>query len=61
MAAIMKYHGNKINAFHLLKIVYKKPRCLNPYENFGRYSLYDWFTNRGEVKAKYAHLAKLST
>jgi len=53
MVAIKKYHGNKIDAFHFLRIVYKKPRCLSPYEKLGKYSLYDWFT----YKAKYAHLA----
>jgi hypothetical protein len=53
-----KYHGNEINAFHFLKIIYKKPRCPSPYEKLGRYSLYDWFINRGEVKSKYAHIIK---
>jgi hypothetical protein len=61
MVAIKKYHGNKIDALHFLKIAYKKPRCPSPYEKCGRYSLYDWFTNRREVKAKYAHLAELTT
>jgi hypothetical protein len=50
MAAIKKYHGKKINASHFLKIFYKNPRCPIPCEFFCKYSLYDWFTNRGEVK-----------
>jgi hypothetical protein len=61
VVAIKKYHGNKTNALHFLGIVYKKPWCLNPYEKLGRSSLYDWFTNRREVKAKYAYLVELST
>jgi hypothetical protein len=38
-----------------------KNGCLNPYEKLGRSNLYDWFTDRREVKAKYAHLIKLNT
>jgi hypothetical protein len=41
MAAIKKYHGNKIDAFHFLRTAYKKPRCFSPYEKLGKYSLYD--------------------
>jgi hypothetical protein len=61
MVAIKKYHGNKSNALHFLKIAYKKLGCSSPYEKLGRSNLYDWFINRKEVKAIYAHLAKLST
>jgi hypothetical protein len=38
-----------------------KNGCLNPYEKLGKSSLYDWFTDRREVKAKYAHLIELNT
>jgi hypothetical protein len=58
MAAIKKYHGNKIDALHLLRIAYKKLRCFSLYKKLGRSNLYGWFTDRGKVKAKYAHLAK---
>jgi hypothetical protein len=61
VVAINTYHGNKTNAFHFLGIAYKKLRCLNPYEKLGRFNLYDWFTYRREVKAKYAHLVELGT
>jgi hypothetical protein len=58
MAIIKKYHGNTIDAFHLLKNAYKKLGCFSPYEKLGRSNLYDWFTNRGKIKA---HLVELGT
>jgi hypothetical protein len=61
MVAIKKYHGNKTNALHFLKIASKKLGYYNPYEKLGRSNLYDWSIDRKKVKAKYAHLAKLST
>jgi YesN/AraC family two-component response regulator len=61
MAAIKKYHGNKIDALHFLKIAYKKLGCFSPYKKLGRSSLYGWFTDRGEVKAKYAHFRHTSS
>ncbi len=61
VVVIKKYHGNKTNAFHFLGIAYKKPKCLNLYEKLGRSSLYDWFTYRREIKAKYAHLVESGT
>jgi hypothetical protein len=56
-----KCHGNITEALYFLKIAYKKLGCFSPYEKLGRSNLYDWFTNRKEVKAKYAHQAKLGT
>ncbi len=44
-----------------MKIAYKKPRCPSLYEKLGTSNLYDWFVDRGKVKAKYAHLVELST
>jgi hypothetical protein len=41
MAIIKKYHGNKIDAFHFLKIAYNKLGCPSPYEKLGRSNLYD--------------------
>ncbi len=47
MATIKKYHANRTNALHFLKIVYRKLRCPNPYEKLGKTNLnYDWFTNK---------------
>jgi hypothetical protein len=61
VGVINEYHGNNTNAFHFLGIAYEKLGCPNPYEKLGRFSLYDWFTYREEVKAKYAHLVELTT
>jgi hypothetical protein len=61
MVVIKKVHGNKTNALHFLKIAYKKLGCFNPCEKLGRFNLYDWFIDRKEVEAEYAHLAKLGT
>jgi len=60
VVTIKKYHGNKIDALHLLKIVYKKPRYPSPYEKLGWTNLDDWFTNKRKIKAKYVHVAELS-
>jgi hypothetical protein len=32
MATLNKYHGNRTNTIHFLKIVYKKLGCLSPYQ-----------------------------
>jgi len=61
MAAIKKYHGNIINTFHFLKIVYKKHDVPNPYGKLGRTNLYEWFIDKGKIKTKYVHVAKIGT
>jgi hypothetical protein len=61
MVTTMKYHSNQIKAFHFLKIAYKKPRCPIPYEKNLKTNFYEWFTKRGEVKTKDAHVIELGT
>jgi hypothetical protein len=62
MATINKYHASRTNAFHFLKIVYKKLRCPNPYKKLGRTNLnYDRFTDKRKIKTKYVHVNKLGT
>jgi len=51
------YHGNITNTLHFLKIVYKKDDVPSPYEKLGRTNLYEWFTDKGEIKTKYVHVA----
>jgi hypothetical protein len=33
----------------------------SPYEKLGRTNLYDWFTDKGKIKAKYVHVVELGT
>ncbi len=44
-----------------MKIAYKKPRCPIPYEKNLKTNFYEWFTKRGEVKTKDAHVIELGT
>jgi hypothetical protein len=61
MAAIKKYHGNITNTLHFLKIIYKKHDVPSPYEKLGRTNLYEWFTDKGEIKTKYVHVVNIGT